>query len=106
MSAKHVGLLLFADIVGFGLASMALGRNIFHYFTLILLVEAGLLFLIGGAMDFTGSLAYRRLADHASGAEKPWSFGHYTQKQESTLAYVLAGVILMGVSLALAYPLN
>lgn len=105
-SATYVVLVLFADMIGFGLPSIALGRNSFHYFTLVVLVEAGLLFLIGGAIDFTGSLSYRRLADHASRAERSWSFGHYTQKQESTVAYVLAGVVLLAVSFALAYPLN
>lgn len=105
-SAKYVVLLLFADMIGIGSPSIVLGRNFFHYFTLVVLVEAGLLFLIGGAIDFTGSLAYRRLADHASRTEKSWSLGHYTQKQESTVAYVFAGVVLLGLSLTLAYPLN
>jgi hypothetical protein len=105
-SAKYVILLLATDTVGLGLPSLFVGRLLLHYFTLLLLVEAGFLFLIGGTIDFTGSLAYRRLADHASGAEKSWSFGHYKQKQESTAVYVLAGVILLALSFLLAYPLN
>jgi hypothetical protein len=105
-SATYVVLLLFADTIGIGLLSIALDRNLFHYFTLLLLIEAGSLFLTGGAVDFTGSLAYRRIADRASRAEKSWSFEHYTQKQQSTAVYVLAGAVLLALSFLFAYPLN
>jgi hypothetical protein len=105
-SVTYVLLLLVADIIGMGLPSTFLGRHLLHYFTLLLLVEAGFLFLIGGVLDFTGSLAYRRLADHASGAEKSWSFGRYKEKQVDTAVYVLAGIVLLALSFVLAYPLN
>jgi hypothetical protein len=105
-STGYVLLLLLADLIGVALPSIVLYRNLFHYFTLVVLIEAGLLFLIGGAADFGGSLTYRRLADHGRGSGKKWSFTNYTQKQESVAAYVVAAVILLLVSFVLAYPLN
>ncbi len=105
-SAFYVLLSLVADTIGIALPSIALYRNLFHYFTLVVLIEAGSLFLIGGTADFTGSLAYRRIMDRASGSEKSWSLTHYMQKQVSVAAYVVAGVILLLLSFVLAYPLN
>jgi hypothetical protein len=105
-SVKYVVLLSLVDVVGLEIPSLFLGRHLLHYFTLVLLVEAGLLFLIGGTLDFTGSLAFRRLADHASGARKAWNFGHYKKKQEGIAVLVLAGLILLALSFLLAYPLN
>lgn len=105
-SAVYVCLILFADTVGIAVPSIVLSRNLFHYFTLVVLVQAGLLFVIGGAVDFSGSLAYRRIADHATKTEKGWSFGHYKQKQARIAAYVVAGIVLVVISFALAYPLN
>ena len=105
-SAAYVLLLLFADIIGIALLSILLYRNLFHYFTLVLLGEAGLLFLMGGAADFSGSLTFRRLMDRARGTQKSWSFTHYRQKQMSIAAFVVAAIVLLVLSFALAYPLN
>jgi len=106
-SAVYVLSLLLADLVGVGFSSIVLYRNLFHYFTLVLLIEGGLLFLVGGAADFAGSLTYRRLMDHGKdNSGKSWSFTHYTQKQMSVAVYVVTGVILLLLSFALAYPLN
>jgi len=105
-SAIYVLSLLVADLIGVALPSIVLYRNLFHYFTLVLLIEAGLLFLVGGAADFTGSLAYRRIMDHGKSTETHWSFTHYTQKQVSVAAFVVAGGILLLLSFVLAYPLN
>lgn len=105
-SVVYVLLLLFADIIGIALPSILLSRNLFHYFTPVLLGEAGLLFLMGGVADFSGSLAYRRIVDRARGTEKSWSFTRYKQKQVSIAAFVVAAIILLVLSFALAYPLN
>jgi hypothetical protein len=105
-SALYVLVLLVADLIGVALPSLVLYRSLFRSFTLVVLIEAGLLFLIGGAADFGGSLTYRRLVDHGRSSEKNWSFTHYTQKQESVAAYVVAGVVLLLISFVLAYPLN
>jgi hypothetical protein len=105
-SVTYVVLLLVADMIGMGLPSIFLGRYLYHYFTLLLLAEAGFLLLIGGALDFTGSVTYRRLADRAGGGEKTWSLGHYKEKQVSAAVFVLAGLVLLALSFVLAYPLN
>ncbi len=99
-------LIVLLDAVALGLDSLILARNMFHFFTLMTLMESALLFLIGGAIDVGGSLSFHKLMSHVSKAQSDWSPQGHRNAQSRTAPIVLAGVILFVLSFALAYPLN
>jgi hypothetical protein len=96
----------FADAVGVAAASVLLWQNLFHYYTLLTLVEAALLFLIGGAKDLSESLAFTRILDRINQTNKAWTLDEHRQAQERAAPYVVTGIILLVLSFILAYPLN
>ncbi len=102
----YSGLILLLDGAALGIDSLILSRNMFHFFTLMMLMESSLLFLIGGAMDVGGSVSFQKLMNHVSKTESDWSTKGHRNAQSRAAPIVLAGVILLVLSFALAYPLN
>jgi hypothetical protein len=78
----------------------------FHFFTLLTLIESALLFLIGGVIDIGRSLSFHKLMDHVSKTESDWSFDGHRRAQVKAAPIIMAGVILFVLSFILAYPLN
>ncbi len=104
--AVYSGLILLLDGAALGTGSLILLRNMFHFFTLMTLMESALLFLIGGAIDVGGSVSFHKLTNHVSKPERGWSTEGHRNAQSRAAPIVLAGVILLVLSFALAYPLN
>lgn len=98
--------IMFADAVGITAASILFWQNLVHYFTLLTLIEAASLFLIAGAKDLTGSLAFTRITSGTNGAKRTWTFDGHREAQEKAAQYVLAGILLLVLSFILAYPLG
>ena len=105
-SALLAFVIMFADAVGVAVGSIVLKLNLFHYYTLIMLVQAGLLFLVGAVLDVGGSLGFARIADRVSGTKKNWTFNEHEQAQQRAAPYIVTGILLLVVSVILAYPLN
>ena len=95
-----------ADAVGIAAASILLWQNLFHYYTLLTLLQAALLFLIGGAKDLSGSLAFTRIFNDINQTKKSWMFDGHRQAQERAAPYVVTGTILLALSFILAYSLR
>jgi len=81
-------------------------KNLLHYYTLLTLLQAALLFLIGGAQDLSGSLAFTRILGRISQTEKAWTLDGHRQAQEKAAPYVVTGIVLLCLSFVLAYPLG
>jgi len=105
-SALIVCMITFADVIGLGFISIFFWRNVFHYYTLLTLLESALLFLIGGAQDLSGSLAFTRIFNRISRTDKEWTFNEGRRAQEKAAPLILAGVMLFCLSFILAYPLG
>jgi hypothetical protein len=105
-SALLVCAITFADVVGLGIASILFWLNLFHYYTLLTLLQAGVLFLIGCARDLGGSLAFARIFGRISQTEKAWTFDEHREAQEKAAPYIVAGIVLLCLSFVLAYPLG
>ena len=105
-SLLYSSLLLFADSLGIAVASIALGRSLFHHYTLLTLLEAAFLFLFGGAIDLGGSISYRRISDRINKTQKAWDFNEHRQTQTKAAPYIITGTILLILSFVLAYPLG
>jgi hypothetical protein len=97
---------MFADALGITAISILLWRNLVHYYTLLTLLEAASLFLIAGAKDLAGSLAFTRVANGTSQAKRTWTFDGHRRAQERAAPYVIAGILLLVLSFILAYPLG
>jgi hypothetical protein len=96
----------FVDAAGIAAASILLLQNLFHYYTLLTLLQAALLFLIGGAKDLSGSLAFTRIFNGINPTKKAWTIDGHRQAQETAAPYVVTGIILLVLSFILAYPLG
>lgn len=105
-STLLVCVIMFADAAGVAVGSIVLKLYLFHYYTLIMLVQAGLLFLVGGVLDIGGSLGFARIADRANRTKKSWTFNEHKQAQQRAAPYIVTGILLLVLSIILAYPLN
>jgi hypothetical protein len=92
--------------VGIAAASALFWQNLFHYYTLLTLLQAALLFLIGGAKDLSGSLAFTRIFNGVNQTKKVWTLDGHRQAQERAAPYVVTGLMLLVLSFILAYPLS
>ncbi|MGA8857742.1 MAG: hypothetical protein WB643_11330 [Candidatus Bathyarchaeia archaeon] len=97
--------IMFADAVGVTVGSIMLKLNLFHYYALIMLGQAGLLFLVGGGLDVGRSLGFARIA-HRVNRTKSWTFSEHKQAQQRAAPYIVTGILLLALSFILAYPLN
>ena len=97
---------MIADAVGLELIAILLGRNVFHYYTLLTMVQAALLFLIGGGRDMSGSLAFTRILKRTNQTEKSWTLDDGRRAQEKATPLILAGIMLLCFTFILAYPLG
>jgi hypothetical protein len=79
--AAYSALFLFGDMVALGIDSLILGRNMFHFFTLTTLMEAALLFIMGGALDVGGSLSFHKMMNHVSKTEGEWNAAEHKNAQ-------------------------
>ena len=105
-SVRYACTILFADTIGVIILSIVMYRSLFHLLTILTLLEAALLFMVGGALDFSRSFAFRRVID-CNKPEKRWTYDHYKQQQASVVPYIVAGVLLFLLSVVLAYlPLS
>jgi len=98
--------IMFADAVGVAVGSIVLKLYLFHYYTLIMFAQAGLLFLVGGALDVSGSLGFARITDRINGTKKSWSISEHNQAQQIAAPYIVTGILLLVLSFILAYLLK
>ena len=96
----------FADAVGVTIASLLLRQSFSRYFTLLILLQAGSLFLVAGAKDLRGSLAFTKVTNYISHRKNVWTFEDHRETQEKAEIYVVSGILLLVLSFILAYPLN
>jgi hypothetical protein len=98
--ARYVCVILLADAAVIAATSILLGRNLLHYFTLLTLSEAGMLFLAGGAVEW-GHTWFTRIKK-----EKRQSFDQHEKTKLRVATYIAVGTALFLVSYLLSYPLN
>lgn len=104
--ALYTALILLSDSVALALDSVLLSRNMFHYFTLFTLAQAGLLFFFGGAVDIAGSLSVTKVKDRVTKSEHDWSEESHRKAQSRAAPFIMTGVFLSIFSFVLAYPFN
>lgn len=97
--ARYVCIILLADAVVIAATSILLGRNLFHYFTLLTFLEAGMLFLAGGAVEW-GHIWFTRIR------KEKQSFDQHEKTKLRAALYIAIGIMLFLISYILSYPLN
>lgn len=98
--------MLSANAIALSIDSLLLGHNLFRYFTLFALGEAGIFFLMGGALDVSGSVSYHVLKEHGSKTGLSWNTERHKRSQARAAPLVGTGLLLLAASFLLAYPLN
>jgi len=69
------------------------------YFSKILLLEAGILFLIGGAIAFSSGLFPSKVREHVLRKDEDWSVEKLKKGEKKANQYILVGVLLFVQSL-------
>jgi hypothetical protein len=103
-TALLVGVITGGDTAGTVILSIGFRQDLFHYYTLLTLIEAALVFLVAGAIDIAGSVSFRRITRPRRKIER--SFVDVQKDAQQIATYVATGVVLLVVSFALAYVPN
>ncbi len=64
------------------------------YFSVISLFEAGLSFLIGGALAFSGSALPHKAKEHVLKSNEPWSIENLRSSEKRANKYLILGAVL------------
>lgn len=72
------------------------------FFPLLLLLESGLIFLIGGAIAMSSSIFPSKIREHISRSEEKWSKEKLKKGEAKANLYILAGILLFLESVGFA----
>ena len=72
------------------------------FFPLLLLLESGLIFLVGGAVALSSSIFPSKIREHVFHSEEKWSKEKLKRGEARANLYILAGVFLFFESVGLA----
>lgn len=101
----YVFVIMFADALGIAIISIVLSKNLLHYYTFLTLVQAALMFMVGGAIDLRES-AFTRITNRFNKIENHLRYEKHKQIQAKAAPYIVTGAVLFILSFILAYPLN
>jgi len=73
------------------------------FFPLLLLLEAGLVFLIGGTIAMASSIFPSKIREHVFHSEEKWSKEKLKKGEARANLYILAGIFLFLESVGLAF---
>ncbi len=72
------------------------------FFPLLLLLEAGVVFLIGGAIALSGSIFPSKIREHVLRSDEKWSKEKLEKGEAKANLYILTGIFLFLESVILA----
>ncbi len=78
------------------------GSGFFSSFSILALIEAGLLMVIAGGMDLSSSIFIGKARQLVLGSQKGWSMGDQKSTHEHALRYLIAGLLLLAEAILLS----
>ena len=75
--------------------ALVFGEIVISYFSILLLIEAAIAFLLGSAMEFSASLFYGKIREHAFHSEEKWSLEKYDKEKKRSTPYIILGFFLL-----------
>ncbi len=78
------------------------GSRFFSSFSILALIEAGLLMMIAGGMDLSSSIFMGKARQLVLGSQKEWSMGDQKSTHEHALRYLIAGLLLLAEAILLS----
>ncbi len=81
---------------------MRYGSRFFSSFSILALIEAGLLMMIAGGMDLSSSIFVGKARQLVLGSQKDWSMGEQKSTHEHALRYLIAGLLLLAEAILLS----
>ena len=105
-SVLLVCMIMLVDAIGTAAGCVLLRQNLVPYFTLLTMVESAVLFLLGGAQDLAGSLAFSKVIKRINRTKKEWRLEEHVEIHERAAIFVTSGIMLLILSFVLAYSLG
>ncbi len=96
-----VDLVLFGVLVLLGLD--AFGIVAAGYFSKVLLLEAGVIFVVGGAVAFSSGIFSSKVRDHISHSEERWSVEKLSKSEKKANLFIITGVFLFLQALIVSF---
>jgi lysylphosphatidylglycerol synthetase-like protein (DUF2156 family) len=88
--------------VSLSLTIMRYDPSLFNSFSVLALIEAAILMVVAGGMDFSSSIFIQKARHLVLGSEKEWSIGEHKSTQIRALRYLMAGLILLAEAILLS----
>lgn len=73
------------------------------YFPKMLLLEAGIVFLVGGGIAFSSSIFAGKVREHVLHSEEKWSIEKLIKGEKRADLYILAGIFFFVESIAVSF---
>ncbi len=94
--------LLLLPFLSFFLGVDMLTLMLSGYFSTMLFVDSGIIFLIGGLIAFSSSIFPSKIREHFFHSRENWSLEKQKQSEAKANLYILSGIILLLESMILA----
>ena len=72
------------------------------FLAILLFFEAGLMFLIGGAVEMTSTVFFSKVREYVFHSREVWSIDEYKKGRRKALLYIFIGLFLFAESIVLA----
>lgn len=86
-------------LLGFGVYSLAYAG----YFSKMLFLECGVIFVIGGAIAFSGSLGSSKTKEYIRKSDEQWSIEKLRTSEKRANKYIILAVILFFESILISF---
>jgi hypothetical protein len=99
---------LVVDLVFLALLVVLMNLDVFvlirdGYFPKMLLLEAGIVFLIGGVVAMSSSIFPSKVREHFLHSEEKWSIEKLRKGEKKANLYILTGILLFTESVVASY---
>ncbi len=74
-----------------------------HYFSLVILLETGAAFLVGGALAFSGSVSTSKAKEYVRKSDDRWSIDKLRESEKRANRYIILAIILFIESMLLSF---
>ena len=95
-------------VVSFGysiLYGLSLPQGVKDFFVTLQLIEAGLLFLVGGLISYGGTVFVTKVRQYLLRVDEEWTPQKATEAEKNALLWIVLAVILFTESIILSYLL-
>ncbi len=87
--------IVITNIVILFIIALISGENVIGYFSILLLIEAAIVFLLGSALETSSSLFFGKIREYVFHSEEKWSLEKYDNERKRASPYIILGFFLL-----------